>query len=109
MSRVGPSQRPRVVSRCSGGDAVMPSKQNEEIERSSRESWLRGDFESATRCLIEGYGPQILGFLVHTMRNEDDASEVFSRFCEHLWRGIAKFEGRSSFKTWAYRLATHAR
>ena len=80
-----------------------------DLERRIHELWSRGEMEEATRVLLDGYGPQILGYLVHTMRHEQDACEVFSRFCEHLWRGIGKFEGRSTFKTWAYRLATHAR
>jgi RNA polymerase sigma-70 factor (ECF subfamily) len=87
----------------------MAGEREETLEPRLRERWAGARFEEAARLLVEGYGPQILGYLVRTMRNEADACEVFGRLCEQLWRGLPRFEGRSSFKTWAYRLATHAR
>ncbi len=33
---------------------------------------------------------------------------MFSLFCEKLWKGLAKFEGRSTVRTWAYRVAWSA-
>jgi RNA polymerase sigma-70 factor (ECF subfamily) len=87
----------------------MTAEPRTDVEQSIRESWARADWPEATRRIVEGYGPQVLGYLVRTMRNEADACEVYGRFCEHLWRGLPAFEGRSAFKTWAYRLATHAR
>jgi RNA polymerase sigma-70 factor (ECF subfamily) len=77
----------------------------EEQLRAWRES---GDLHQAATCAIEGYGPEILGFLVTWMRNEDDASEVFAQASEDFWAGLARFEGRSSYRTWFYTLARHA-
>src|SRR5262249_42480485 len=36
------------------------------------------------------------------------ANDAFSIFCENLWKGLARFEWRSSFRTWAYAIAWHA-
>lgn len=57
---------------------------------------------------LQGYGPEILGVLTAVARREEDAREAFAQFSEDLWKGIAGFEWRSSFRTWAYGIAHHA-
>jgi RNA polymerase sigma-70 factor (ECF subfamily) len=68
----------------------------------------RGDLDGAATCALEGYGSELFGFLVALLRREEDASEVFSQTCEDLWVGLARFECRSSMRTWLYALARHA-
>jgi RNA polymerase sigma-70 factor (ECF subfamily) len=67
-----------------------------------------GDLNGAATQAIEGYGPEVLGFLVTLMRDEGDAGDVFAQASEDLWAGLARFEGRSSMRTWFYVLARHA-
>jgi len=67
-----------------------------------------GDLPAAAAEAIEAYGAEVLGFLVTFLRHDDDASEVFSQACEDLWTGLARFQGRSSLRTWFYTLARHA-
>jgi RNA polymerase sigma-70 factor, ECF subfamily len=67
-----------------------------------------GDLRAAVAASVEAYGPEILGFLVTFLRDEQEASEAFSQACEDLWAGIARFEGRASLRTWFYVLARHA-
>jgi RNA polymerase sigma-70 factor (ECF subfamily) len=67
-----------------------------------------GDFRGAATTAVEGYGPELYGFLVAMLRIEADAREVFAQTCEDLWRGLERFEGRSSMRTWLYTLARHA-
>jgi RNA polymerase sigma-70 factor, ECF subfamily len=67
-----------------------------------------GDFTGAATAALKAYGPGILGYLASIVQDDGDADEVFSSFCEDLWRGIAKFRRECSVKTWAYRLAVHA-
>jgi RNA polymerase sigma-70 factor, ECF subfamily len=64
-----------------------------------------GAWEDAATLLIRSYGPELLGLLCALHRDESDASEVFSRLCEVLWRGLPGFERRASFRTWAYATA----
>jgi RNA polymerase sigma-70 factor (ECF subfamily) len=87
----------------------MAQAQYETLEAELSELFRSGDLTEVLRRLVEGYGAEILGYLARTMRNEADAAEVFSILCEDLCRGIGAFQGRSSFRTWAYRLATSAR
>jgi RNA polymerase sigma-70 factor (ECF subfamily) len=67
-----------------------------------------GDYAGSATAAIRGYGPQILGYLSRLLRDEESADEVFSAFCEDLWKGIAGFRRDCSFRTWAYKLAWHA-
>jgi RNA polymerase sigma-70 factor (ECF subfamily) len=67
-----------------------------------------GRLAEAATTAIQGYGPQILGYLCAVMQQESDAREVFAQFCEDLWRGLAGFRRECSFRTWSYKLARHA-
>lgn len=67
-----------------------------------------GDLDGAATQAIEGYGPEVLGFLVTLMRDENDARDVFAQASEDLWGGLVGFQGRSSLRTWFYTLARHA-
>jgi RNA polymerase sigma-70 factor (ECF subfamily) len=67
-----------------------------------------GDLQAAATEAVRGYGPEILGYLVAVMRDDEAAYEVFSQFSEDLWRGLSAFRRESSFRTWAYKLAWHA-
>ena len=67
-----------------------------------------GQMKDVATLAIEGFGPEILSFLEVLVRNRADASDAFAQACEDLWKGLARFEGRSSMKTWFYTLARHA-
>ena len=67
-----------------------------------------GDLHGAATKAVEGYGPEVLGFLATLVRDPADTTEVFSQTCEDLWVGLARFQGRSSMRTWLYTLARHA-
>jgi RNA polymerase sigma-70 factor (ECF subfamily) len=67
-----------------------------------------GDLARAATAAIKGYGPQVLGYLTAVLRDDDEAADAFSVFCEDLWRGMASFRRESSVRTWAYRVAWHA-
>ncbi len=84
-----------------------------EEERAALEQQIR-DYCDAERwgpaatVALRGYGPEVLGYLSAMCRTETDAAEVFSSFCEDMWKGLPRFRWQSSFRTWAYTLARHA-
>ena len=66
------------------------------------------DLPSTATVIMRGYGPAILGYLAALARDEDRAGDVFSQFCEDLWRGLPGFRRDASVRTWVYKLAWHA-
>ncbi len=66
------------------------------------------ELTSAAAAIMRGYGPAILGYLAALARDEDRADDVFSQFCEDLWRGLPAFRRDASVRTWVYKLAWHA-
>jgi RNA polymerase sigma-70 factor (ECF subfamily) len=81
---------------------------NEELERAIARHLDAGELAAAATEALQALGPQILGYLVATLRDEDAAHEVFGHFSEQLWKSIATFRGESSFKTWTYKLVMHS-
>jgi RNA polymerase sigma-70 factor (ECF subfamily) len=86
----------------------MDTSERAVLEEQLQSLWSAGEYQRAATLAVRGYGPEILGFLVALHRDHNDASDVFSEFCEDLWRGLPRFEGRASFRTWLYVLARHA-
>ncbi len=80
----------------------------EDFHRTIEQLVVAERYEAATSLAIERLGPEIMGFLMNLTRDETEASEAFSDFCEDLWRGLPSFRGEASFRTWAYTLARHA-
>ena len=64
-----------------------------------------GDHAGAAAGTLRFYGPEILGYLYATLRDETAADEVFAQFSEDLWKGLGKFRRLCSMRTWSYRLA----
>lgn len=79
-----------------------------DAEASIREALAAGDSDRAATELIRLYGPRIIGYLYGVLGDGDDASDAFSIFSEQVWKGIARFEGRSSLRTWAFKAAWSA-
>jgi RNA polymerase sigma-70 factor (ECF subfamily) len=84
------------------------SRTRPEIERAVTESRENAHFDEAATAVIRGYGPEILGFLHGRMTDATDADDVFAVFCEKVWKGMPKFEGRSSVRVWCYVVARNA-
>jgi RNA polymerase sigma-70 factor (ECF subfamily) len=77
----------------------------EDLEARVRERLDAGDGDRAAALVLEELGPEVLGYLRGVLRDETDASDAFSIFAEHLWRGLQGFRGASSLRTWTYRVA----
>jgi DNA-directed RNA polymerase specialized sigma24 family protein len=81
---------------------------DEALEKTIAGHLASGDLTAAATAALQGLGPQILGYLCATLRDDDVAYDVFGHFSEELWKSIGTFRGESSFKTWAYKLVMHS-
>jgi RNA polymerase sigma-70 factor (ECF subfamily) len=86
----------------------MPADDRELLERDVRALCAAGDHRAAATRAIQGYGPELYGFLMALHHDEQDANDVFAVLCESLWRGLPAFAWGSSLRTWAYTIARNA-
>lgn len=75
------------------------------VEERIAAALARSDPRAAAEEVIRGYGPQVLGYLARVLGSPADAGDAFSYFAERVWKGMEGFEGRSSVRVWAYRVA----
>jgi RNA polymerase sigma-70 factor (ECF subfamily) len=85
-----------------------PAVDRDALERRIRSHWESGDKKQAATALLEGYGSELLGFLIARLRDRDAAADVFSQFTEDLWRGLDGFRWQCSARVWSYTLVRHA-
>lgn len=80
----------------------------ERAEQTIRSLSEAGQNSEAVTLALKAFGPEILGYFVAMTKNEADAGDAFSLFCEDVWRGLPRFRWASTFRTWAYTVARHA-
>lgn len=80
----------------------------QKTESDIRATFDQGDLHTAATRALTDYGPGVFGLLIAMTGDRHAASEVWSQFCEDLWRGISGFRWQSLFRTWVYRLARNA-
>lgn len=79
-------------------------KESEDLELIHRSK--AGDTEAFGE-LVTKYRAKVYTMLYGMVRNENDAWDLAQESFLQAWRSIHKFEGRSSFYTWLYRLAVN--
>ena len=68
---------------------------------------LRAGDEQAFMELVQRYGPSMLRVAMLFVRTRAVAEEVVQDTWVGVLDGIGRFEGRSSFKTWLFRILTN--
>ena len=76
-----------------------------ELEQRVRDAVERGDVSSAVTSTLEGYGPELFGFLMAVHPDEADAQDAFSELAEGVWLGLTTFAWESTLRTWVYAIA----
>lgn len=87
---------------------TMDAEARERTEQTIRTHSEAGRNAEAVTVALKAFGPEILGYFVAMTKNEADAADAFSLFCEDVWRGLPRFRWASTFRTWAYTVARHA-
>ncbi len=58
--------------------------------------------------LITRHRQRIYMHAYHMLRSEDDAVEIAQETFIRAWKSLARFDGKASFSSWLYRIATNA-
>lgn len=66
----------------------------------------KGDTK-AFGALVERYQRRVIGVALAVVHNEEDAFELAQETFIRAYENLAKFESRSSFSTWLYRIAAN--
>jgi RNA polymerase sigma-70 factor (ECF subfamily) len=69
---------------------------------------LRSGDETAFTLLVERHRGELLAHCYRMLGSVADAEDALQEALIGAWRGLASFEGRSSLRTWLFRIATHA-
>lgn len=92
------------VTELAPGVNVKPSQQFQDLELIRRSQ--AGDTEAFGE-LVTRYRTKIFTVVYGMVRNEHDARDLTQEVFLKAWRSIHRFEGRSSWYTWLYRLTTN--
>jgi RNA polymerase sigma-70 factor, ECF subfamily len=68
---------------------------------------LRAGSEEAFAWLIARYHRPIYSLLARMVQNRADAADLAQEVFVKVFRGIGRFHGESSLRTWIYRIALH--
>ncbi len=63
--------------------------------------------DAAFTALVHRYDRKVLGTIANYFNSSDDAKDVYQEVFIRVYKGLQKFEFRSEFSTWLFRVTTN--
>jgi RNA polymerase sigma-70 factor (TIGR02960 family) len=95
----------RDVSTCHAGERKTHCEDASVIERTIARA--RAGDEDAFRELTDPYRRELQLHVYRIVGSAQDAEDLLQETLLAAWRGLERFEGRASVRTWLYRIATN--
>lgn len=89
------------------GDGDTSGRGQPRARRSPDELFAGGERQAAYIALVHAEGRRVLGVCLRVLGNRADAEEVRQQVFLEALRDLAAFQGRSSMRTWLYRIVGH--
>lgn len=95
-----------MTERIASTDGSPRDRSQSDADQLLLERLRQGD-ESAFASLVEQYHPAMVRLALGFVANRAAAEDVVQEAWVGVLRGLARFEGRSSLKTWLFRIVTN--
>ena len=77
-----------------------------DLDRADMQRLVSGQ-DGALNDLIERHAPRLFNYLVRSLQNEEDASDIAQEVFVRLYQNRAKFDPSQKFTTWLYAIASN--
>src|SRR5882762_9764998 len=94
----------RLISR----DGMNPTPTESTVEQRELLETAREGSEDAYQRLVEPHRSELHAHCYRMLGSVQDAEDALQEALIRAWRGLPRFEGRSSLRSWLYTIATNA-